>query len=71
MHLDDEQNRLGCSCTLMVSVPEEMVEVLEKERKQRYLETIPEAIRVILSDYFRKYEDIHIAQTYLGAYHIP
>jgi metal-responsive CopG/Arc/MetJ family transcriptional regulator len=39
---------------IMVSLPEEMVEVLEKERKHRYLETIPETIRVILSDYFRK-----------------
>jgi metal-responsive CopG/Arc/MetJ family transcriptional regulator len=39
---------------VMVSLPEEMLTVLEKERKQRYLETIPETIRVILSDYFRK-----------------
>jgi len=38
---------------IMVSLPEEMVKVLDKERKQRYLETIPETIRVILSDYFR------------------
>jgi len=38
----------------MVSLPEEMVQVLEKERKERYLETIPETIRVILSDYLRK-----------------
>ena len=39
---------------IMVSLPEEMVQVLEKERKERYLETIPETIRVILSDYLRK-----------------
>jgi metal-responsive CopG/Arc/MetJ family transcriptional regulator len=39
---------------IMVSLPEEMVEILEKERKERYLETIPETIRVILSDYLRK-----------------
>ena len=38
---------------IMLSLPEEMVEVLEKERKERYLETIPETIRVILSDYLR------------------
>ena len=38
---------------IMVSLPEEMVEVLEKERKERYLETIPETLRVILSDYLR------------------
>jgi metal-responsive CopG/Arc/MetJ family transcriptional regulator len=39
---------------VMVSLPDEMVEVLEKERKQRYLETIPETIRVILSEHLRK-----------------
>jgi len=38
---------------IMVSLPDEMVEVLEKEKKKRYLETIPETIRVILSDYLR------------------
>jgi metal-responsive CopG/Arc/MetJ family transcriptional regulator len=38
---------------VMLSLPEEMVEVLEKERKERYLETIPETVRVILSDYLR------------------
>jgi hypothetical protein len=38
---------------VMVSLPDEMVEVLEKERKERLLETIPETIRVILSDYLR------------------
>ena len=26
---------------------------LEKERKERYLETIPETVRVIISDYLR------------------
>lgn len=38
----------------MVSVPEEMERALEKERKERMLETIPETIRIILSDHFRK-----------------
>ena len=38
---------------VMLSLPVEMVEVLEKERKERYLETIPETVRVILSDYLR------------------
>jgi metal-responsive CopG/Arc/MetJ family transcriptional regulator len=38
---------------VMVSLPDEMVDVLEKERKDRLLETIPETIRVILSDYLR------------------
>lgn len=42
---------------IMVSLPEDMVEVLEKERKERYLETIPETIRVILSDYLRKKQE--------------
>jgi metal-responsive CopG/Arc/MetJ family transcriptional regulator len=38
---------------IMISLPDEMVEVLEKERQERYLQTIPETIRVILSDYLR------------------
>ena len=38
---------------IMVSLPKEMVKVLENERKERYLETIPETIRVILSDHLR------------------
>ena len=37
----------------MVSVPDEMEKVLEKERKERLLETVPETIRVILSEYLR------------------
>lgn len=38
---------------IMLALPDEMVKVLEKERKERLLETIPETIRVILSDYLR------------------
>ena len=38
---------------MLLSLPEEMVEVLDKERKERYLETIPETVRLILSDYLR------------------
>jgi len=38
---------------VMLALPEEMIKALEKERKQRYLETIPETVRVILSDYLR------------------
>ena len=38
---------------IMIALPEEMVERLEKERKERYLETIPETVRVIMSDYLR------------------
>jgi metal-responsive CopG/Arc/MetJ family transcriptional regulator len=39
---------------ILVSVPDEMEKALEKERKERMLETIPETIRVILSEYLRK-----------------
>ena len=39
---------------VMLAVPEEMLKALEKERKQRYLETIPETVRVILSDYLKE-----------------
>jgi hypothetical protein len=38
----------------IMPLPDEMVKVLEKERKERYLQTIPETIRTILSDYLRK-----------------
>ena len=38
---------------VLLSLLEEMVKVLENERKERYLETIPETIRVILSDHLR------------------
>jgi hypothetical protein len=38
---------------VMLALPEEMFNALEKERKQRYFETIPETVRVILSDYLR------------------
>jgi len=37
----------------MVSIPEEMEKALEKERKERMMETVPETIRVILSEYLR------------------
>ena len=39
---------------IMLALPEEMLKVLEKERKERYLETIPETVRIILSEYLRK-----------------
>jgi hypothetical protein len=38
---------------VMLALPQEMINALENERKQRYLETIPETVRVILSDYLR------------------
>ena len=39
---------------IMLALPDEMVRVLEKERKERYLQTIPETIRMILSECLRK-----------------
>jgi len=39
---------------IMVSLSEEMVKALERERKLRKSETIPEAIRSVLREYFRK-----------------
>jgi hypothetical protein len=39
---------------IMLALPEEMLRILEKERKERYLQTIPETIRVILGEHFRK-----------------
>lgn len=38
---------------IMLSIPDEMYDEFEKERKERFLETVPETIRVILSDYLR------------------
>ncbi len=38
---------------IMVSVSEEMVKSLEQERKARRLETLPEAIRSVLGEYFK------------------
>ena len=39
---------------IMVSLPDEMVKVIERERRDRMLETIPETIRVMMSEYLRK-----------------
>ena len=36
----------------MISVSEEMAKRLEEEQKKRLLDSIPETIRVILSEYF-------------------
>jgi hypothetical protein len=38
---------------IMLSISEEMKEALEKERKARKLETIPEAVRSVLGEYFK------------------
>jgi len=39
---------------VMLAIPDEMIKVLEKERKERLLDSVPETIRVILSEYLRK-----------------
>jgi metal-responsive CopG/Arc/MetJ family transcriptional regulator len=39
---------------IMVSMTQEMVDALEKERKKRKLSSIPEVVRQILSDYLSK-----------------
>jgi len=38
---------------IMVSMSDEMVKALEAERKSRKLETIPEAVRSVLGEYFK------------------
>ena len=38
---------------VMLAIPDEMLKVLEKERKERLLDSVPETIRVILSEYLR------------------
>ena len=42
---------------VMVSVSDEMLKALETERKARKLETVPEAIRSVLGEYFKVREN--------------
>jgi predicted ABC-class ATPase len=35
-----------------LAITEEMEKMLEKERKKRFLDSIPETVRTILSEYF-------------------
>jgi metal-responsive CopG/Arc/MetJ family transcriptional regulator len=39
---------------LRVSITDEMAKKLEEERKKRLLDSVPETIRVILSEYLSK-----------------
>lgn len=39
---------------IMVFIFDEMVQALDKERKTRKLETIPEAVRSVLGEYFKE-----------------
>ncbi len=41
---------------VMVSISDEMLKALEQERKARKLETVPEAIRSVLGEYFKAKE---------------
>ncbi len=38
---------------IMVAMSEDMVKALEQERKARKLESIPEAVRAVLGEYFK------------------
>ena len=38
---------------IMVSMTEEMVKALEQERKVRKIATVPEVVRIIVSDYLK------------------
>ncbi len=41
---------------VMVSLSDEMLKALEQEKKARKLETVPEAIRSVLGEYFKTKE---------------
>jgi hypothetical protein len=38
---------------VMVSMTQEMIDKLEKERKVRAIATVPEVVRIVVSDYFK------------------
>lgn len=38
---------------ITIAISEELEKELERERKERKFESIPEVVRVVLSDYFR------------------
>jgi len=39
---------------VMLSISDEMLKALEQERKARKLETVPEAVRAVLGEYFKQ-----------------
>jgi RNase H-fold protein (predicted Holliday junction resolvase) len=41
---------------IMLSVSKEMYDALDRERKARKLETVPEAARAVLGEYFKQKE---------------
>ncbi len=42
---------------IMVAMSDDMVKALEQERKARKLESIPEAVRAVLGEYFKTKEN--------------
>ena len=42
---------------VMVSLSDDMLKALEQERKARKLETVPEAVRSVLGEYFKAKHD--------------
>jgi len=44
---------------VMVSVSDEMLKALEQERRARKLETVPEAVRAVLGEYFKMKSSEH------------
>ena len=48
-----EVNRQTAMKKVMVSMTEEMIEKLEKERRIRAIATVPEVVRIIVSNYFK------------------
>jgi hypothetical protein len=45
----------------MISVTKEMKQILEQERKKRLLDSIPETVRVILSEYLTNQSSKRVA----------
>jgi len=43
---------------IMVAMSDEMVKALEQERKARKLESIPEAVRAVLGEYFKNKDQL-------------
>ena len=44
---------IGMMQKVMVSMSDEMVAALEKERKARKLDSVPETVRSVLGEYFK------------------
>ncbi len=53
----------------MLSITEEMEKALEKERKKRMLETIPETARVLLGEYLAKVGTMALTPVIIGGFY--